>query len=134
MKIQNLNLVNNILLAPMAGITDLPSRLIARQYGVGLAFTEMVSANGLIREGIRSVELLRTIPEDRPLGIQLFGEDPAVLAEAARMVEGWGDLLDINMGCPVKKVVRSGAGSALMQTPQRVAPSSPRCARPPPDP
>lgn len=121
MKIRNLNLANNILLAPMAGITDLPSRLIARQSGVGLAFTEMVSANGLIREGIRSVELLRTIPEDRPLGIQLFGEDPAVLAEAARMVEGWGDLLDINMGCPVKKVVRSGAGSALMQTPQRVA-------------
>jgi tRNA-dihydrouridine synthase B len=73
MKIRNLNLANNILLAPMAGITDLPSRLIARQSGVGLAFTEMVSANGLIREGIRTVELLRTVPEDRPLGIQLFG-------------------------------------------------------------
>lgn len=121
MNIQNLHLPNNILLAPMAGITDLPYRLLMRQFGVGLAFTEMVSANGLVRAGVRTRALLQSLPEDRPLGIQLFGEDPAVLAEAARQVETDGDLIDLNLGCPVKKVVRSGAGSALMRTPRRVA-------------
>jgi len=114
-----LTLKNNLILAPMAGITDLPQRLIAREYGASLCFTEMVSAHGLARNGRKSFELLRSAPEDKPLGIQLFGEDPDLLAEAARAVEEYGDLIDINMGCPVKKVVNSGAGSALIRDPRK---------------
>lgn len=119
--IASLNLNSNILLAPMAGITDLPCRLLMRPYGIGLAFTEMISANGLVLGGDATRELLASAPEDRPLGIQLFGENPDTLAEACRQVEPHGDLIDLNIGCPVKKVVRNGAGSALMQTPRLVA-------------
>jgi len=121
MNIKSLHLKHNILLAPMAGITDLSCRLLMRPFGLGLAFTEMVSANGLVLGGDATRDLLTSVPEDRPLGIQLFGENPATLAEACRQVGPHGDLIDLNMGCPVKKVVRSGAGSALMQTPKRVA-------------
>ncbi len=115
-----LTLKNNLILAPMAGITDLPMRLIAREYGASLCFTEMVSAHGLVRNGKKTLELLRSTSEDRPLGIQLFGDDPRLLAEGARAIEEYGDLIDINMGCPVKKVVNSGAGSALLREPERV--------------
>ena len=121
MKIKSLHIKHNILLAPMAGITDLSCRLLMRPFGIGLAFTEMVSANGLVLGGEATRDLLVSTPEDRPLGIQLFGENPATLAEACRRVGPHGDLIDLNMGCPVKKVVRSGAGSALMQDPKRVA-------------
>ncbi len=120
MQIGRLHLSNNIVLAPMAGITDLPYRLIMKRFGAGLVFTEMVSANGLIRAGRRTRELLRSDPAERPLGIQLFGADPAVLAEAARLVGDAGDLLDLNLGCPVNKVVRSGAGSALLRDPLKI--------------
>jgi nifR3 family TIM-barrel protein len=115
-----LTLKNNLLLAPMAGITNLPVRLIARACGASLCFTEMVSSNGLVRDGRKSFELLHSSPDDRPLGIQIFGDDPKLLAESARLVEGHGDLVDINMGCPVRKVVGTGAGSALMREPERV--------------
>lgn len=118
--IGSLTLANNLILAPMAGITNLPFRLLAREQGASLCFTEMVSVNGLVREGRKTFELLRSVPEDRPLGIQLFGDDPGLLAEGARMVEGHGDLIDINMGCPVKKVVGTGAGSALLREPEKV--------------
>ncbi len=121
MQIGSLHLKNNILLAPMAGITDLPYRLIMRRYGVGLAFTEMVSANGLVRAGRNSEALLLSTAADHPLGVQLFGDDPQVLAKAAAQVEDRGELIDLNLGCPVKKVIRSGAGSALMQNPAKVA-------------
>jgi tRNA-dihydrouridine synthase B len=119
--IGSLTLENNLILAPMAGITNLPMRLMAREEGAAFAFTEMVSVNGLVRDGEKSFDLVRSIPEDRPLGIQLFGDDPALLAEGVRRVAGLGDLIDINMGCPVRKVVNSGAGSALLKDPARVA-------------
>ena len=119
--IGSLVLKHNVVLAPLAGITNLPFRLICRQAGAALAFTEMVSVNGLVREGIKTLALLKSCPDDRPLGIQLFGDKPADLAEAARMVEGYGDSLDINMGCPVRKVVGTGAGSALLQDPLKIA-------------
>ncbi|QSV45917.1 tRNA dihydrouridine synthase DusB [Geobacter benzoatilyticus] len=118
--IGSLTLENNLILAPMAGITNLPFRLLARDEGASLCFTEMVSVNGLVREGRKTFELLRSRPEDRPLGIQLFGDDPRLIAEGARMVEGHGDLIDINMGCPVKKVVGTGAGSALLREPAKI--------------
>jgi tRNA-dihydrouridine synthase B len=119
--IGSLVLAHNVVLAPLAGITNLPFRLICRQEGASLAYTEMVSVNGLVREGVKTLALLKSSLKDRPLGIQLFGDKPADLAEAARMVEEHGDLLDINMGCPVRKVVGTGAGSALLQEPLKIA-------------
>ena len=121
LKIGDLTLAHNVVLAPLAGITNLPFRILCRREGATLAFTEMVSVNGLVREGVKTLALLKSCPEDRPLGIQLFGDTPGQLAEAARMVEGYGDLLDINMGCPVRKVVGTGAGSALLQEPSKIA-------------
>ena len=116
-----LTLKNRVFLAPMAGITNLPMRLMARDFGASLTFTEMVSVNGLTREGRKSFDLLRSVPADRPVGMQLFGDDADMLAEAARLVQEYGDLIDINMGCPVRKVVGTGAGSALLKEPLKVA-------------
>jgi tRNA-dihydrouridine synthase B len=118
--IGSLTLKNRLFLAPMAGITNLPMRLMARELGASLTFTEMVSVNGLTREGRKSFDLLKTVPQDRPIAMQLFGDDPDMLAEAAKLVEGSGELIDINMGCPVRKVVGTGAGSALLKDPQKV--------------
>jgi len=120
-QIKSLTLENRVILAPMAGITNLPYRKIMKSFGAGLVFSEMVSANGLIRDGRRTRELLISDETEFPLGIQLFGDDPQVIGQAAKMVIGDGALLDINMGCPVKKVVKSGAGSALLQQPLKVA-------------
>jgi nifR3 family TIM-barrel protein len=121
MKIGSLQLANPVILAPMAGITDLPYRLIMKRFGAALVFTEMISANGLHFSGAATFELLRSDPAERPLGVQLFGDDPQRLAEAARQVEAAADLIDLNCGCPVRKVVGSGAGCALLRDPARVA-------------
>ncbi len=121
MKIGNLTLKNRVFLAPMAGVTNLPFRTIAREFGCGLAFTEMISANGLVRKTDKSYRYLTSSPDDKPLGVQIFGSDPNILSEGARMVTDFGaDLLDINMGCPVRKVVKTGAGAALLKEPERV--------------
>jgi len=122
MNIGSLFLRNNIFLAPMAGITDLPFRLLARSFGSSLCFTEMVSANGLVRRTHKSYEYLASSPDDSPLGVQLFGADPDMLSEAAVIVTELGAaLIDINAGCPVKKVVKTGAGAALMRDPAAFA-------------
>ena len=106
------------LLAPLAGITNLPFRQIARMSGCELCFTEMISANGLIRESEKTIEYLMTSAEDQPLGVQLFGADPDIMAQAAVIVAGHKpDLIDINMGCPVRKVVKTGSGAMLMKDP-----------------
>ena len=121
LKINSLQLENRVILAPMAGITSLPYRMVMKSFGVSLVFSEMISANGLIRDGQKTRQLLTSRPEEFPLGIQLFGDDPSVIATAVEMVRAESSLIDINMGCPVKKVVRNGAGSALLQEPQQVA-------------
>jgi tRNA-dihydrouridine synthase B len=109
-------------LAPLAGISDLPFRLIARSFGCALAYTEMISANGLTRNTDKTFEYLKTCSEDKPLGMQIFGADPQLLARAACIAyEHGADLIDINMGCPVKKVVKTGAGAMLMKDPGLVA-------------
>ena len=119
-KIGLLEISHPVFLAPLAGITNLNFRLIAREFGCGLVFTEMVSSNGLTREAEKTFTYLDSSSADRPLGVQIFGADPAVMAEAARIVDDKGaDLIDINMGCPVKKVVKTGAGAALLRTPDR---------------
>ena len=120
MKIGTLSLKNNLVLAPMAGVTDLAFRLITRPFGAGLCFTEMVSSNGLVRKTARTYRYLDSSPDDRPLGVQIFGADPDILAEAAAFVTKEGaSLIDINAGCPVKKVLKTGAGAALMRDPVR---------------
>lgn len=119
--IQSLTLTSPVILAPMAGISSLPYRRLMKSCGAGLVFSEMVSANGLIRDGAKTQHLLITHPEEYPLGIQLFGSDPQVLAEAILRLKVPPAVVDLNMGCPVKKVIRSGSGSALLQDPGLIA-------------
>lgn len=107
---------NPLVLAPMAGITDLPFRMICKELGAGLVFSEMVSVEALIRDHKRTHGMLRTDRVERPIVFQIFGSKPASMAEAAHIVsQGEVDFIDINMGCPVLKVLKSGAGSALLR-------------------
>lgn len=109
-------------LAPLAGISNLPFRLIARSLGCSLAYTEMISTNGLVRKTAKTFEYLKTCSDDHPLGAQIFGGEPEIVAQAACIVADSGvDLIDINMGCPVKKVIKTGSGAILMKDPERVA-------------
>lgn len=119
MQIGNLKLTVPLLLAPMAGITDLPFRVICRELGCGMTVSEMVSAKGLLYKNVKTFDMLRIDPVERPTAIQLFGSVPRELAEAAVIVAKKGaDVIDFNMGCPVPKVVNNGEGSALMKDPQ----------------
>ena len=121
MYIGSLKLKNPIFSAPMAGISDLPYRLIMKRHGAALVYSEMISANGLFYSGKATRKLLHSSPEEHPLAVQLFGDTPERLAEATEQVDGYGELIDLNLGCPVRKVIRSGAGSALLREPEKVA-------------
>ncbi len=115
MRIGNIVLKNNLILAPIAGVTDLPFRILARRGGCGLAFTEMVSAKGLYYKDEKTKKLLDTCAEDNPLGVQIFGSEPEIMRYAARELSAMGfDIIDINMGCPTPKIVKNGDGSALL--------------------
>lgn len=123
MKIGGLILENPLILAPMAGITQLPFRRLAKEAGCALVVTEMVSANGLVHGSKKTAELLAMHPDERPVSAQIFGTDPDIMREAAQMVEGRGaDILDVNLGCSVRKIVRQGAGVALMRDLERLEP------------
>ncbi len=116
LQIGPLHLPNPLLLAPMAGISNLPFRLLAREYGCALAFSEMISAEGLLRQPQKSARFLKTCLEDKPWGVQIFGSRPEVMATAAKILAARGvDVLNINMGCPVKRVVQAGGGAALLK-------------------
>jgi tRNA-dihydrouridine synthase B len=116
MQIRDILRKNPLVLAPMAGITDFPFRLICRELGAGLVFSEMVSVEALVREHKRTRGMLHTDPAERPVVFQIFGSKPSSMAEAARIVSrGEVDFIDINMGCPVPKVLKCGAGSALLR-------------------
>jgi tRNA-dihydrouridine synthase B len=107
---------NPLVLAPMAGITDFPFRMICKRLGAGLVYSEMLSVEALVREHKRTKGMLRTDPDERPVVFQIFGSKPESLAEAARIVSRADvDFIDINMGCPVPKVLKCGAGSALLR-------------------
>lgn len=111
----------NLILAPMAGVTDLPFRLLCKEQGADLVYTEMVSAKGIYYNNKNTEQLLRTVEEERPVALQLFGSEPELMAEMAARLEEQGyafDILDINMGCPVPKIVGNGEGSALMKEPE----------------
>jgi len=118
MQIGNLTLDNNVILAPLAGITNLPFRLLAKEAGCGLVCSEMISSHGLVYRSGKTEKMLDSTPEEKPLSVQIFGAKPDILAEAAAIVESSGaDIVDINFGCSVRKVLRTGSGAALMKTP-----------------
>jgi tRNA-dihydrouridine synthase B len=120
-RIAGIELPNRVLLAPLAGIGNWFVRLQARRHGAGLAFSEMVSSFAIERRNRRTIdEMLRIHPDEHPVAMQLFGPDPSVMRRAAEAVAGAGaDLVDINMGCPVPKVCKTGAGAALLADPDR---------------
>lgn len=119
LKIGNVELDSPVALAPMAGVTDLPFRILCREQGCGLMCTEMVSAKALLYKNRNTKPLLETKPEERPVEVQLFGSDPEIMSEMALMLEeGPYDIIDVNMGCPVPKIVNNGEGSALMKNPK----------------
>ena len=120
LRIGNTVLENNVILAPMAGVTDLPFRVLCREQGAGCVVTEMVSAKAILYNNRNTRELLQIDPAERPAAVQLFGSEPDIMAEiAARLEEGPYDYIDVNMGCPVPKIVNNGEGSALMKNPRR---------------
>ncbi|MBQ1681537.1 MULTISPECIES: tRNA dihydrouridine synthase DusB [Agathobacter] len=119
--IKNVELKNNLMLAPMAGVTDLPFRLLCKEQGVGLLCMEMVSAKAILYKNKNTEELMQVHPEENPVSLQLFGSDPDIMAEIAHRIEPRNfDIIDVNMGCPVPKVVKNKEGSALMLEPKRV--------------
>jgi tRNA-dihydrouridine synthase B len=120
--IGTLHLKNRLIMAPISGKTNLPFRLIIKKMGAGLVITEMISAVGLSRRQTKTHAYLESHPDERPVAAQLFGSDPDTMALSAQMVGEKGlDIVDINMGCPVKKVIKIGSGAALMRDPKRVA-------------
>ncbi len=119
LRIGNVELENNLILAPMAGVTDQPFRKLCREQGCGLLYTEMVSAKAILYHNRNTQKLLEVDPAERPIAVQLFGSDPEIVSEmAAQISEGPYDIIDFNMGCPVPKVVNNGEGSALMKNPR----------------
>ena len=121
MKIGNITTKNNIFLAPLAGVSDRPFRLLCAEQGAGLVYTEMVSAKAIVMGNKKTENLLAISPELETAGVQLFGSDPRIMAESAAIIDNETiTLFDVNMGCPVPKIVNNGEGSALMKDPELV--------------
>lgn len=120
MKIGNLELKNNAFMAPMAGVTDITFRIACKQMGAGLVFTEMITARGMHHKNKKTEKMLEVLEEEKPIGIQLFGSEPDIIAEAIEIINKNTNiaLIDINMGCPTKKVVKRSEGVALMKDPK----------------
>jgi nifR3 family TIM-barrel protein len=118
-RLKNLILKNNVFVAPMAGVTNLAYRLILKEFGAGLIYTEMISDKGLLYENQKTKDMIEIRTEEKPIALQLFGSEVETMVEAAKLVdkESNCDIIDINMGCPVPKVTKSGSGSKLMTTP-----------------
>lgn len=116
-----MDFTNQIILAPMAGICDLPFRLLCKEMGCDIVYTEMVSAKGMYYNNKNTGPLLMTDERENPIGVQIFGSEPALMAEQAKKLEDRGfSFLDVNMGCPVPKIVNNGEGSALMKQPELI--------------
>lgn len=121
LQIGNVHLENNFILAPMAGVSDLPFRLLSKEQGAGMVCMEMVSAKAIMYQNKNTEALMEIYPEEKPVSLQLFGSDPIIISEMAKKIEERPfDILDINMGCPVPKVVNNQEGSALMKNPKLV--------------
>ena len=120
--VDSLKVPNRLVLAPMAGITDVPFRCLAKRFGAGLVVTEMISAQAVVFKNKKTLKMAKPDASEHPVAIQLFGHNPAIMAEAAVEMEGLGaDIIDINMGCPQRKIVKAGSGSALMKQPALAA-------------
>ena len=118
-KIGTLTLPHRAVFGPMAGFTDAPCRRLMAQHGAGFTVSEMVSGRALVYRDRKTASLLRAEPNDAPYGVQLFGDDPEIMGQAAALIEGEQfDFVDINMGCPAPKIVSAGAGSKLMLDPE----------------
>ncbi len=135
MRVGNVDIENRIALGPMAGVTDLPFRILCKEQGCGMIYTEMVSAKAILYNNKNTIELLQTDSRERPVALQLFGSDPDIMAEIGeRVSEGPYDFIDVNMGCPVPKIVNNGEGSALMKDPVQagriVEAMAKRCKKP----
>lgn len=117
LQIGSLQIDHPVFLAPMAGVTDHPFRVLCRRFGVGVVYTEFVSANGIIRGGAKTLRMVRFTPNERPIGIQVFGDTPEVIAASVAYLakKHQPDLIDLNFGCPVPKIVKKGAGSAMLR-------------------
>jgi tRNA-dihydrouridine synthase B len=116
LQIKSLHLKSPLILAPLAGYTDLSFRLLCHQFGAGLCYTEMISCHGLVYQKDKTLRMTRTVPEEGPVALQLFGADPDIMGQAAALVSNMPyDIIDINMGCPVRKVTKKGSGAALMK-------------------
>lgn len=116
LKIGSIQLKSQVILAPMSGVTDVPFRRLVRKCGVGLVVSEMIASHGVIREARQTLKMMKKAPDEKPFSLQLAGCDPEIMAQAAQLGEEMGaSIIDINMGCPVKKVVNGHAGSALMR-------------------
>lgn len=116
-KIGDIEINSKAILAPMAGVTGHPFRVLCKEQGAGLVYTEFVSANGIIRENEKTLDLMKFTEDERPIGVQIFGETPEVLAQSAKYIEETvkPDIIDLNFGCPVPKVTKRGAGSAILK-------------------
>jgi len=119
--VKNIPVYGDVILSPMAGFSDKPYRLICREYGSAMSYTEFVSADGILRHNDRTWEMLRFDPAESPMVFQIFGSDEDKLVEAARRIEQLGpDIIDINLGCSVRKVSARGAGAALLRDPAKI--------------
>ncbi|MBQ5917756.1 MAG: tRNA dihydrouridine synthase DusB [Lachnospiraceae bacterium] len=122
MQIGNVEIQGKVALGPMAGVTDLPFRLLCKEQDCGLIYTEMVSAKAILYNNKNTIDLLKSDESERPVALQLFGSEPDIMGEiAGRVSEGPYDFIDVNMGCPVPKIVNNGEGSALMKNPELAA-------------
>lgn len=119
-KIGNVEIDNNVFLAPMAGITDLAYRSIAKEFGVGLTYSEMISAKGMYYNDEKTKMLMKKANNEEPFAVQIFGSDADIMAEVAEKISESADIIDINMGCPAPKVVKNGDGSKLMLNPELI--------------
>ena len=120
MKIGNVKLKNNLILAPMVGINDTAFRILCKNYGAGLVYTEMINANAIFNKNKATLKKLDFIEEERPITVQLFGANIEMLKHAAKTAEKSADIIDINFGCPDTKVLHQGSGAALLKRPQRI--------------
>ena len=122
MKIGNIETKNNLILAPMAGVTTSAFRTICLEHGAGLVYAEMVSDKGLSYENNKTLDMIEIWEDEHPISMQVFGSSPDTILVAAKMIEerSSADIIDVNMGCPVQKIVRAGSGSALMKTPDKI--------------
>ena len=117
MEIGHIKINNPIFLAPMAGVTDLPFRTICKRMGASIVYTEFVSSDGIIRENLKTLNMMKFNDNERPIGIQIFGNDPDVVSKSAKYIYDnfKPDIIDINFGCPVPKITKRGAGSAALK-------------------